>query len=234
MISPIVPFTIKGAIWYQGESNADRAYQYRELFPLMIKDWRKQWKSDFPFYFVQLANYMPELPQPAEAAWAELREAQFQTLLHLENTGMAVTIDIGEAKDIHPKNKQEVGRRLALIARANTYNENITFSGPVYDSYRIEGNCIRITFKHAEMGLKTKNGEPLKGFAIAGSDHKFHWAEAVIRGNDIVVSCKDIENPVAVRYAWASNPVCNLINGAGLPASPFRTDDWVGITYLKK
>ena len=234
MISPIVPFTIKGAIWYQGESNADRAYQYRELFPLMIKDWRKQWKSDFPFYFVQLANYMPELPQPAEAAWAELREAQFQTLLHLENTGMAVTIDIGEAKDIHPKNKQEVGRRLALIARANTYNENITFSGPVYDSYRIERNSIRITFKQAEMGLKTKNGEPLKGFAIAGLDHKFHWAEAVIRGNDIVVSCKDIENPVAVRYAWAANPVCNLINGDGLPASPFRTDDWVGITYLKK
>jgi sialate O-acetylesterase len=234
MINPLVPFAIKGVIWYQGESNADHAYQYRELFPLMIKDWRKQWKSDFPFYFVQLANYMPELPQPTEAAWAELREAQFQTMLHLENTGMAVTIDIGEANDLHPKNKQEVGRRLSLIARANSYNENISFSGPVYDSYRIEQNSIRITFKHVETGLTTTNGVPVKGFAIAGSNHKFHWANAVIEGNEIVVSCKDVENPVAVRYAWASNPVCNLINGAGLPASPFRTDDWMGITYSNK
>lgn len=233
MISPIIPFTIKGAIWYQGESNADKAYQYRELFPLMIKDWRKQWASDFPFYFVQLANYMPELPEPAEAAWAELREAQLQTL-HLENTGMAVTIDIGEGKDIHPKNKQEVGRRLALIARANTYNEKIVFSGPVYDSYRTEQHAIRITFKQAETGLKTKDGKTLKGFAIAGTDHKFHWADAVIEGNEIVVSCKDVENPIAVRYAWASNPACNLVNGEGLPASPFRTDDWVGMTYMRK
>jgi len=233
MIHPIVPFTIKGAIWYQGESNAEKAYQYRELFPLMIKDWRTQWKSDFPFYFVQLANFMPELPQPAEAAWAELREAQLRTL-HLDNTGMAVTIDIGDAKDIHPKNKQEVGRRLALIARADTYKENIAYSGPVYDSYRIEGNTIRITFKQAAEGLKTKNGETLKGFAIAGLDHKFHWANAVIEGNEIVVSCKEVEHPIAVRYAWASNPVCNLYNEAGLPASPFRTDDWPGMTLMKK
>jgi sialate O-acetylesterase len=233
MISPIIPFTIKGAIWYQGESNADKAYQYRELFPLMIKDWRKQWASDFPFYFVQLANFMPELPEPAEAAWAELREAQLQTL-HLENTGMAVTIDIGEGKDIHPKNKQEVGRRLALIARANTYNEKIAFSGPVYDSFQTKQHAIRITFKQAETGLKTKDGKALKGFAIAGTDHKFHWADAVIEGNQIVVSCKDVENPIAVRYAWASNPICNLVNEEGLPASPFRTDEWVGITYMKK
>lgn len=233
MISPIIPFTIKGAIWYQGESNADKAYQYRELFPLLIKDWRKQWASDFPFYFVQLANYMPTLPEPAEAAWAELREAQLQTL-HLENTGMAVTIDIGEGKDIHPKNKQEVGRRLSLIARANTYNEKVAFSGPVYDSYRTEQHAIRVTFKQAETGLKTKDGKALKGFTIAGTDHKFHWADAVIEGNEIVVSCKDVENPIAVRYAWASNPVCNLVNGEGLPASPFRTDDWVGMTYMKK
>ena len=233
MINPIVPFTIKGAIWYQGESNSDKAYQYRELFPLLIKDWRKQWKSGFPFYFVQLANYTTQLSEPSEAAWAELREAQLQTL-HLENTGMAVSIDIGAAKDIHPKNKQEVGRRLSLIARAKTYNENIVFSGPIYDSYRIEGNSIRISFKYADKGLKTPNGEILKGFAIAGLDHVFHWADAVITGNEVVVSCKNVENPIAVRYAWAANPVCNLYNEANLPASPFRTDDWQGITYGKK
>lgn len=233
MINPIVPFTIKGAIWYQGESNTYKAYQYRELFPLLIKDWRKQWKSDFPFYFVQLANYTPQLPEPTEDSWAELREAQLQTL-RLENTGMAVTIDIGDAKDIHPKNKQEVGRRLSLIARANTYNENVTFSGPIYDSYRIERNSIRISFKYADKGLKTPNGELLKGFAIAGVDHQFHWADAQIVGDEVIVSCKDVENPIAVRYAWAANPVCNLYNEANLPASPFRTDDWSGITYEKK
>lgn len=233
MINPIIPYKIKGVIWYQGESNSDKAYQYRELFPLLIRDWRKQWESDFPFYFVQLANYTPQLPQPSEAAWAELREAQLQTL-HLENTGMAVIIDIGDAKDIHPKNKQEVGHRLSLIAGANTYNENIAFSGPIYESYRMQGNSIRITFKHTENGLKTLNDEPLKGFAIAGLDHVFHWADAVIQGNEVVVSCKEVENPIAVRYAWAANPVCNLYNGAGLPASPFRTDDWPGITFGKK
>jgi sialate O-acetylesterase len=233
MINPIIPYKIKGVIWYQGESNSDKAYQYRELFPLLIRDWRKQWKSDFPFYFVQLANYTPQLPQPSEAAWAELREAQLQTL-HLENTGMAVIIDIGDAKDIHPKNKQEVGHRLSLIARANTYNENIAFSGPIYESYRMQGNSICITFKHTENGLKTPNDGPLKGFAIAGLDHVFHWADAVIQGNEVVVSCKEVENPVAVRYAWAANPVCNLYNGASLPASPFRTDDWQGITFGKK
>ena len=233
MINPIVPFTIKGAIWYQGESNADKAYQYRELFPLMIKDWRKQWNLNFPFYFVQLANFTPTSEQPEESNWAELREAQLQTL-HLENTGMAVTIDIGEAKDIHPKNKQEVGRRLSVMARADVYGAKIPFSGPIYDSYIVEGNTIRIKFKHADGGLKTLNGEPLKGFAIAGLDHKFQWAEVRIDGNDVVVSSKEVVNPIAVRYAWATNPVCNLNNAADLPASPFRTDDWPGGTLGKK
>jgi len=232
MINPFVPFTIKGVIWYQGENNADKAYQYRELFPLLIKDWRKQWKINFPFYFVQLANYTASLPEPSNATWAELREAQLKTL-NLENTGMAVTIDIGDAKDIHPKNKQEVGRRLSLIARATTYNEDIPFSGPIYDSYRIEGNKIRISFKYADKGLKTPNGETLKGFAIAGLDHQFHWATAQIIGTDVILSYKDIENPIAVRYGWAANPVCNLFNSADLPASPFRTDDWPGITIGK-
>jgi sialate O-acetylesterase len=233
MIYPLIPFSIRGAIWYQGESNDARAYQYRELFPLMIKDWRKQWNLDFPFYFVQLANFEKSAVKPEESNWAELREAQLQTL-HLENTGMAVTIDIGDAKDIHPKNKQEVGRRLALIAEAKTYNLKSAFSGPIYNTYRIEGNKIRILFFHTEGGLKTPVDGPLKGFTVAGPDHKFHWADANIEGNEIVVSCKDVTDPIAVRYAWAKNPVCNLYNGADLPASPFRTDDWPGVTTGKK
>lgn len=233
MIHPIVPFTIKGVIWYQGESNASRAYQYRELFPLMIKDWRKNWNINFPFYFVQLANHKELLNQPDESAWAELREAQLQTL-HLENTGMAVTIDIGDAKDIHPKNKQEVGRRLSLIARANAYAQKIPFSGPIYESYKVEGNIIRIKFSNIEGGLKTRNGEPVKGFSISGLDHKFQWADAKIEGNEVIVWSKEISNPIAVRYAWAENPECNLYNNADLPTSPFRTDDWQGITAAKK
>jgi sialate O-acetylesterase len=233
MIHPLIPFSIRGAIWYQGESNDARAYQYRELFPLMIKDWRKHWNLDFPFYFVQLANFEKSAVQPEESNWAELREAQLQTL-HLENTGMAVTIDIGDAKDIHPKNKLEVGRRLALIAGAKTYNLKSEFSGPIYNTYRIEGNTIRIQFIHTESSLKTPVDEPLKGFAVAGPDHKFHWADAKIEGNEIVVLCKDVTDPIAVRYAWAKNPVCNLYNGADLPASPFRTDDWPGVTAGKK
>jgi len=230
MINPIIPFTIKGAIWYQGESNAGRAYQYRELFPLLIKDWRQKWNINFPFYYVQLANFMTVSNEPVQSDWAELREAQSKTL-HLENTGMAVIIDIGEANNIHPKNKQEVGRRLSLLARANTYGEKIVGSGPVYDSYRIEGNTFRIKFRNTDGGLRYRDGETLKGFAIAGPDHKFQWADALIDGNDVIVSCKDMVNPVAVRYAWANNPVCNLYNGADLPASPFRTDDWPGITF---
>ncbi len=225
MIHPIVPFAIKGAIWYQGEANAGRAYQYRELLPLMIRDWRKQWNQDFPFYLVQLASFMEIQKEPSQSGWAELREAQLQTL-HLDNTGMAVTTDIGDAKDIHPKNKQDVGIRLALAARANTYKQNIVYSGPIYQSYQIEGNKIRISFSHTDKGLKGKNNETLKGFAITGSDHQFHWAEAVIDGNEIVVSSPKVAFPVAVRYAWANNPIGNLFNGAGLPASPFRTDDW--------
>ena len=225
MIHPLVDYAFQGVIWYQGEANADRAYQYRDLFPLMIYDWRKNWNRDFPFYFVQLANFMKREAEPKESHWAELREAQFRTL-RLKNTGMAVTIDIGDADDIHPKNKQEVGKRLAAIAEANTYNLPVVFSGPLYENYSIEGNKIRIKFQHTENGLKTNDGKALTGFSIAGTDHKFVWATAVIDGNDIVVSSPDVEFPVAVRYGWANNPDCNLRNGANLPASPFRTDDW--------
>lgn len=224
MIKPLIPFKIKGAIWYQGESNASRGYQYRELFPLMIRDWRKQWNDEIPFYFVQLASYQNRNTEPVEAEWAELREAQFQTL-KLENTGMAVAIDLGEDKDIHPKNKQDVGLRLALAARAKTYGQNIAYSGPIYTGYKIEGNKIRISFSNTDKGLNAKDGK-LVGFAIAGLDHKFEWAEAVIDGNDVIVSSPNVEFPIAVRYGWSINPNVNLYNGAGLPASPFRTDDW--------
>lgn len=172
--------------------------------------------------------------EPVESTWAELREAQTFTSENLNNTGIAVTIDIGEAFDIHPKNKLDVGKRLALAARANTYKEKIPYSGPIYHHYTIEGNKIRIHFLHTDGGLKTKEGELLKGFTIAGVDHKFHWADAVIDGNSIIVSSPQVDFPIAVRYAWADNPICNLFNGIDLPASPFRTDDWQGITYGKK
>lgn len=225
MINPLVNYAIKGAIWYQGEANVARAAQYRDLLPLMIHDWRKQWGYDFPFYIVQLANFMAVQRGPEESEWAELRDAQ-KHALHLENTGLAVIIDIGEADDIHPKNKPEVGYRLARIARAKTYGENIPYSGPAYADYRIEGDKIRIYFSHTDKGLKTSNGGAVKGFYIAGADHKFYPADVVIDGNDVVVSSKQVNFPVAVRYAWANNPVCNLYNGVGLPAGPFRTDDW--------
>ncbi len=234
MLNPLIPFTIKGAIWYQGEANTGRAYQYNDLLPLMITDWRNHWGQEFPFYIVQLANFTSLQTKPIESTWAELREAQLKTALHLNNTGLAVTIDIGEADDIHPKNKQDVGIRLALAARANTYGEKISYSGPVYDSYIIDGHTIKISFKHTDGGLKTLNSEELKGFTIAGVNHEFHWANAEIKGNEVWVSCPEVSFPVAVRYAWADNPLCSLYNGAGLPASPFRTDDWQGITWGRK
>ena len=229
MLNPLVPYCIKGAIWYQGEANTGDAYRYRDLLPLMITDWRNQWGYEFPFYIVQLANFMAQQPEPSESAWAELREAQARAL-HLNNTGLAVAIDIGDAFDIHPKNKQEVGRRLALQARARTYGEKIPFSSPMYKSYRIEGNKIRLTFSHTYGLLKAKDGGKLQGFAIAGPDHKFHWADAVVEGKTIVVSSPEVPMPLAVRYAWADNPACNVYNKADLPLAPFRTDDWKGVT----
>lgn len=233
MIHPFIQYAIRGVIWYQGESNADRAHQYRTLFPAMITDWRKKWNiGDFPFYFVQLANYMqsPELPGPSN--WAELRDAQLKTL-SLPNTGMAVTIDIGDGKDIHPKNKQEVGRRLALIALAKTYAEKNPYSGPLVVSQQVSGNAVTLNFKYTDGGLKTKDGAALTGFAVAGADQKFYWAQAAIKGNQVILSSADVPAPIAVRYGWADNPVCNLYNGAGLPASPFRTDSWTDVTATK-
>ncbi|HBO73220.1 MAG TPA: sialate O-acetylesterase, partial [Marinilabiliales bacterium] len=231
MINPLIPYGIKGFLWYQGESNAEEAYNYRELFPMLIKDWRKHWQQgNLPFLYVQLANYMERKPLPSESEWAELREAQTMAL-SLPNTGMACTIDIGDAGSVHPLNKQEVGRRLALIANKTVYKQDgIISSGPMYRSYRKEGNRIRIRFSSIGSGLSTSDGEEVKGFAIAGEDKQFHWAKAVIEGNELVVYCDEVENPEAVRYAWADNPECNLVNSEGLPAVPFRTDDWKGIT----
>lgn len=233
MLNPLIPYAIKGAIWYQGEANELRAYQYRDLLPLMITDWRTRWGSDFPFYIAQLANFRTLQTEPCESAWAEVREAQTRTL-HLAGTGMACLIDIGDANDIHPKNKQEVGRRLALAARAQTYGEDIEYSGPMMSGYQLMDGAIRIDFTHAESGLCTPDGSDLRGFAIAGVDHRFHWAEARVDGRSVVVSSPEVPFPVAVRYAWADNPVCNLYNGEGLPANPFRTDDWPGVTFGNK
>lgn len=233
MITPIVPYAIQGAIWYQGESNAGYAYQYRTLFPAMINCWRRAWgQGDFSFYFVQLANYMERKPEPGDSAWAELREAQSLTL-NYPCTGMATIIDIGDAKDIHPKNKQDVGYRLALNALAQDYGKQITYSGPIFDYMMIEGGKARISFKHTGRGL-TMKGDKLEGFSIAGKDRKFVWAAAVIEGDKVVVSSDAVPNPVAVRYAWADNPAANLYNEANLPASPFRTDDWPGVTRAAK
>jgi len=237
MINPILNVGIRGVIWYQGESNAGRAYQYRKAFPLLIEDWRRHWKQgDFPFYFVQLASFNADNGTTAHgSAWAELREAQSMTL-SLPNTGMAVTIDVGESNDIHPRNKQDVGRRLAAIALNNLYGKVMVFSGPTYHSMKIEENRIRLTFTHIGSGIlvQDKYGY-LKGFEVAGADQKFNFAKAWVEGNEIVVSCETVEHPVAVRYAWADDPNdANLFNREGFPASPFRTDSWEGITRAAK
>lgn len=224
MIYPLTELPIAGAIWYQGESNVSRADQYKDLLPLMINDWRQKWGYDFPFYIAQIANYMTRQTGPEESEWAQLREAQLQTL-NLKNTGMAVLIDIGEEMDIHPKNKVDVGVRLALNALAKTYGANVAYSGPIYKGYTLEGDAIRVSFTNTDKGLVAK-GDTLEGFYIAGTDHKFYKAEAVIEGDTVVVRSDEVAFPVAVRYAWANNPVCNLYNGADLPASPFRTDCW--------
>ena len=230
MIAPLLPFAIKGAIWYQGESNAERAYQYRALLPTMIKDWRSRFGvGDFGFHIVSLANYKPVSAAPRDSDWAELREAQAMAAKALPNCGIAMAIDIGDAADIHPRNKQEVGRRLARSALAITYGRNIEWSGPWYRSMETTGNGIRLTFDHAKSGLVAK-GDKVTGFAIAGEDRKFVWADAVIEGTTVLVSSPAVAKPVAVRYGWDANPTCNLSNKEHLPAVPFRTDDWPGVT----
>ena len=231
MIDPLTRFAIKGTIWYQGESNEFQAHTYRTLFPAMIKNWREKWGTEFPFYWVQLANYMAADSLPAESTWAELREAQTMAL-SLSKTGQALAIDIGNPNDIHPRNKQEVGRRLSLIALHNEYGHtDLVYSGPQFRSMQIEGNKAILSFDHAESGLiAIERYGYLRGFAIAGADGKFVWAKAKIDGDKVVVWSDQIANPVAVRYNWGNNPDGTLYNAEGLPAVPFRTDDWKGIT----
>ncbi|MDZ7725335.1 MAG: sialate O-acetylesterase [candidate division KSB1 bacterium] len=231
MIHPLAPFGMRGAIWYQGEANAGRARQYRTLLPAMINDWRRVWDQKTCYFgIVQLANYMAVSEGPEESAWAELREAQAMTAETLKNTGLAVIIDIGEADDIHPKNKQDVGKRLGLWARAQAYGQDVLGSGPVYTSMSIENGRAIIDFAHTADSLVSRGSNTLKGFSIAGPDREFVPAQAEIRGDQVVVWSDTMDEPRAVRYAWANNPVCNLYNSVGLPAGPFRTDDWPGVT----
>ena len=224
MIHPLRDYRIRGVIWYQGESNSSAAADYKVYMPALIRDWRQVWGYDFPFYFAQIASDMKEQTGPERSEWAELREAQLQSLA-VAGTGMAVLIDIGEAGDIHPKNKADVGRRLALNALYGTYGQDVIPSGPLYAGYSIEGDRIRIRFDWAQ-GLQTADGEALKGFWIAGPDRVFHPGTAVIDGETVVVSSPEVSNALSVRYGWANNPPCNLVNDAMLPASPFRTDCW--------
>ncbi|MDA2927222.1 sialate O-acetylesterase [Acidobacteria bacterium AH-259-G07] len=232
VLKPIIGYGIRGAIWYQGEANAERAYQYRHLFPLMIQNWRDEWKrGDFPFYWVQLADFKAEQPGPGESSWAELREAQTRTLGKLRNTGQAVIIDLGEGKDIHPKNKQDVAKRLARIALARNYGFDIAYKNPAFKSMVKRGEKIVLTFDHVGGGLTTFDVKDPIGFSIAGEERQFVWAKARILGKDQVEVWSDqVRKAVAVRYAWADNPVCNLTSSDGLPAAPFRTDGWPGIT----
>lgn len=225
-------YGIQGAIWYQGETNAGRAYQYRDLFPMMIANWRDEWgEGEFPFYWVQLADFRKEKSEPSESDWAELREAQTMTMARLPNTGEAVIIDAGEGNDIHPRNKVTVGQRLARWALAKQYDVDIAFQSPTYTSMEKVDGKIVLSFEHVDGGWRPFDVRKPIGFAIAGEDKKFVWADAkLIEGNRIEVSSGEVSDPVAVRYAWADNPVCNMFNKIGLPLTPFRTDDWPGVT----
>ncbi|MFB9110138.1 sialate O-acetylesterase [Flavobacterium gyeonganense] len=236
MVNPLVPYAIQGVLWYQGEANVWRAKQYKKAFPLMINDWRTKFKQgNFPFYFVQLSTF-DEFGGNSQkgSRWAELREAQSETL-KLPNTGMAVTTDIGNAKDIHPTNKQDIGLRLAAIAMNDIYGKKQVHSGPTYKSEEIKGNQIILTFDNIGSGLSTPNNNELKGFEIAGADKVFHSAKAIIKDNKVIVSSENVKNPVAVHYGWADDDTnINLFNKEKFPASPFRTDNWEMITVNEK
>jgi sialate O-acetylesterase len=229
-IAPLIPFALRGAIWYQGEHNArtiETAELYRLQLPLLIEDWRDRWsQGEFPFAWAQLPNFKKTTVEPQVASeWAVMRESMARAL-SVPHTGMAVTIDVGEANDIHPKNKQDVGKRLSLWALAKVYQQDIVSSGPVYASHKIEESRVILRFQHVAGGLITEGGQPLVGFAIAGEDKRWHWANAEIVGETVVVALPSVPKPLAVRYAWGDNPKCNLHNTWNLPAAPFRTDDW--------
>ena len=230
MIAPLVWMPIKGFAWYQGESDSGNGYLYRRQLPLLIEDWRRAWgRGDLPFLIVQLANWQKRETEPGDSAPAELREAQLMTALNTPNTALAVTLDLGE-EDVHFRAKQPAGERLMKAALKIAYGRDIPWSGPVYTSMKVSSGRVRLSFDHAESGLMSPDGAPLKGFAIAGSDRKFVWAEARIEGNEVVVWSDEVKNPASVRYGWGRNPEVNLYNKDGLPASPFRTDSWPGVT----
>jgi sialate O-acetylesterase len=226
MVAPVINFTIKGFLWYQGEANSGRAEEYAKLVPAQITDWRNKWKQgNLPYLYVQLPGFMDYNYLPSESNWAMLRESQLKSL-SVPNTAMAVAIDLGEWNDIHPDNKKDVGERLALAAEKIVYGENIVYSGPLYQSSTIDANKIVISFTNLGTGLMTNDGEELNEFAIAGADKKFVWAKAKIDGEKIVVWNDAVKDPKYVRYAWADNPDrANLYNKEGLPASPFRRID---------
>jgi sialate O-acetylesterase len=238
MIHPFVGYTMRGAIWYQGEANASfNAVPYDQTLPLMIHDWRKRWADDFSFYYVQLANFKAPSTAPGTPdGWALLQNRMRLILNTTPKTGMAVVNDVGDAKDIHPKNKKDPGERLALWALAKDYDKDILYSGPLYQKHEVVKDAIRVTFAHAGDGLKSRDGGPLKRFEIAGADKVWHWAEAKIDGKDaVLLSSPQVKQPVATRYAWASNPEgANLVNGIGLPTSVFRTDDWQEMAVTAK
>jgi sialate O-acetylesterase len=230
---PIIPFSIKGFIWWQGEGNAERSLQYKVLFPSLIEEWRHLWKrNNAPFIFVELANFLPQQTQPSEDdLWPAVRDAQGEAL-RLPETYRVSTIDIlGEQEDvsnIHPLNKQLAGHRLYLAAMANVYGDRqLVASGPVYKSVQFEGNQAIVTFDNIGSGLTVKDGGELKGFALAGSERKFFWAKGEIQGERVILTSKDVNQPIAIRYAWANNPIGNLYNKEGLPAFPFRSDNWI-------
>ncbi len=234
MVNPTLGYGMKGVVWYQGESNSGRAWEHAQLFPLLIEQWRKEWnQGDLSFYWVQLADFMKEDAQPGESAWAELRETQTKTL-SLPNTGQAVIIDLGEGKDIHPKNKHDVAARLVRWALAKDYGIKIPHRSPEFKSMELIGNKAVLTMDCFGSALRTFDVEEAKGFAVCGEDRQWQWAKGKVLGKDKVeVSCDAVANPVAVRYAWANNPVCNVTSSEGLPLTPFRTDDFEMITKPK-
>jgi sialate O-acetylesterase len=234
MIQPVAPLSLRGAIWYQGEANAERAHQYRTLLPAMIGDWRKLFRQgDFPFYIVSLPAFMHHRDQPGDDSWAELREAQALTARTVKNSALAVTIDTGDPDNIHPKDKQVVGERLALCALANEYGEKIPWAGPTFASMTRLPGALKLRFNHTEGGLVVKGDKPGE-FSVAGKDRQWHWAEAKVEGDSVIVSSPAVPDPQAARYAWQANPAATLFNGIGLPAVPFRTDNWPGVTDTHK
>lgn len=231
MLEPLAPYALRGVIWYQGEENTSRAYQYRRLFPALIDEWRRLWdRDDMPFLYVQLTSYHKRESEPVDSRWAELREAQLMTL-SVPHTAMAVTLDIGEADNIHPANKQDVGYRLALTAMAKVYGWDVEYSGPMLRSVKKMDGRIQLTMDHAVDGLSTSDGQPPRGFEIASADGPYVWAQARIEGNTVTVWSDQVSEPATVRYGWSDNPDATLINSVNLPASPFRTDDRPGLTH---